>query len=85
MTYKVIVDDNFHFMDEQERTAHGEFKTLDAAIEACKKIVDEYLALAYTPGMTAKDLYSNYVAFGDDPWIGGGDGVPFSAWNYAKQ
>jgi len=80
MTYKVQIDDNFDYMDESERVAHGEFETLGAAIEACKKIVDEYLATAYKPGMTARDLYSNYVGFGDAPWISGVEGVPFSAW-----
>jgi hypothetical protein len=30
--YRVIVANNFHYMDEEERTTHGEFETLDAAI-----------------------------------------------------
>jgi hypothetical protein len=85
MTYKVIVDDNFHFMDEQERTTHGEFETLSAAIEACRQIVDDCLASAYKAGMSAEDLYSKYESFGEDPWISGADGVPFSAWDYARQ
>jgi hypothetical protein len=85
MGYTVKIDDNFHFTDEEERTTHGEFETLSAAIQACRKIVDDCLASAYTPGMSAEDLYSNYKSFGDDPWISGGDGVPFSAWDYAKQ
>ncbi len=85
MKYTVMVDDNFHYMDERERVIHGEFETLSAAIEACKKIVDEYLASACTPGMTGQELYAKYVGFGEDPWIMGADGSPFSAWNYAKQ
>ena len=35
-----MVDDNYHYMDESERYQHGEFATLDAAIEAARKIVD---------------------------------------------
>jgi hypothetical protein len=27
--YRVMVDDNFHYMDESERYTLGEFKTLD--------------------------------------------------------
>ncbi|MGA8368188.1 MAG: hypothetical protein WB716_12805, partial [Candidatus Acidiferrales bacterium] len=61
------------------------FETLEAAIEACKKIVDNCLAHAYTPGASAEKLYEHYVAFGEDPWIVGTQGVPFSAWTYAKQ
>jgi hypothetical protein len=85
MTYIVFVDDNFHYMDSSERTTHGEFETLDAAVDACRKIVDACLASAHENGMTAKDLYSSYIAFGDDPWISGADDVPFSAWTYANQ
>ena len=85
MTYTVWVDDNFHYMDEDERYKHGEFETLEAAIEACKRIVDAYLVSAYTPGMSADALHASYTGFGDDPWVSGADGTPFSAWKYAEQ
>jgi hypothetical protein len=81
----VFVDDNYHYMDSCERVTHGEFETIDAAVAACRKIVDEYLASAHEKGVTAKDLYSSYIAFGDDSWIAGACDVPFSAWTYAKQ
>ena len=83
--YKVFVDDTFHYMDEEERTTHGEFATLGTAIDACKKIGNKFLASAYESGMSAKELYSKYKMFGEDPWISGRVGVPFSAWEYAKQ
>ena len=85
MSYKVMIDDNFHYMDESERITHGEFETLEAAIQACKKIVEASLRDAYTPGMSAAELFQGYVGFGQDPWILGGQGVPFSAWTYARQ
>lgn len=86
MTYTVLVDDNFHYMDESERYTHGEFETLEAAIAACKAIVDDYLIAAHEPGMAPDELYSAYTMFGADPWISGGEqGVRFSAWDYAKQ
>ena len=37
MTYTVFVDDNFHYMDKDERYTHGLFETLEAAVEAAKK------------------------------------------------
>jgi hypothetical protein len=43
MTYRVLIDDNFHFMNEDERCTHGEFESLAEAIAACKKIVDDCL------------------------------------------
>jgi hypothetical protein len=88
MTYKVFVDDNYHYMDESERHELGDFSTLDAAIAASKKIVDEYLRSAYQPGMSAPDLYRSYVSFGKDPFIVAAASnetkVLFSAWDYAK-
>ena len=89
MTYKVFIDDNFHYMDESERYALGEFPTLAAAIEASEKIVDEYLVSAYTPGLTAQELAASYAAFGEDPFIvdtsGPATGVLFSARSYASR
>ena len=87
MTYRVLVDDNFHYMDAAERYELGAFARLDAAIAAAKAIVDTYLAATYKPGMTAHDLFASYVAFGEDPFILAPDqtDVSFSAWEYAKQ
>jgi hypothetical protein len=83
MTFKVLVDDNFHYMEEDERSVLGEFDTAEAAISAAKKVVDDYLRREYRPGMTAEALHERYTSFGDDPFISGGE-VDFSAWAYAK-
>ena len=89
MTYKVFVDDNFHYMDESERYALGEYINLQEAIEVCKKIVDEYLMSAFKPGMTAQELNFSYTSFGEDPFIltspATESGILFSAWDYARQ
>jgi hypothetical protein len=82
MTYKVFVDDNFHHMDEGKRYPAGEFETAEQALAKCHAIVEESLESCRQPGMTPKEVFSNYCAFGDDPWI---PGVEFSAWTYAKQ
>jgi hypothetical protein len=67
--YSVSIDDNFHHGDASERVTHGNFDTLDAAIAAAEKIVEESLDHLYRPGMTAARLYSDYCDFGDDPFI----------------
>ncbi len=79
--FTVLIADNFHYMDESENYEHGKFETLDSAIAAAKSIVDEFLASALKPGMTAEELYSQYTLFGDDPYIIGSNEpkVPFSA------
>jgi hypothetical protein len=86
MPYVVMVDDNFHYMDEDERYKHCEFADAEVAIEHCRQIVDEYLASAYKEGMLSTDLWDSYVSFGEDPFILSVDvpQVRFSAWDYAK-
>ena len=82
MTYQVYCDDNFHFMDEDERGYIGEFATAEEALAKCRKIVRESVDHCAEPGMTAEEVYEAYISFGDDPFI---KGVKFSAWDYAKQ
>jgi hypothetical protein len=87
-TYTVMVDDNFHYMDEDERRQLGTFATFDKAVAACRLLVDQWLADNHKPGMTTAELYSAYVSFGEDPFIVGGEEgrerISFSAWDYAK-
>lgn len=87
MPYVVMVDDNYHYMDEAERYQHGEFDAPDIATEHCRRIVDEYLASALKPGMSAAELWESYRMFGEDPFIRSVrvPAVTFSAWSYAKE
>ena len=80
-TYKVWIDDNFHFMNEDERIFHGEFDTPTQAIVACQKIVDANIKSITENEIDPNKAYESYVCFGDDPWI---EGLDFSAFEYAK-
>ena len=82
MTYKVFVDDNFHYMDENERHVSGEFETLDEAVAHCRRIVEEQIERFLSQGTSEEQLYDQYTSFGEDPWVKGGN---FSAWSYAKE
>ena len=84
MPFKLIVADNFHYMDESENYEYGTFDSLELAVAAAKRIVDHYLATAHTPGMSAAELYHSYTSFGEDPYIVG-ERVRFSAWDYARE
>jgi len=87
MPYRVLVDDNFHYMDDSARTTLGEFETLEGALAAARAVVDEWLAGALEPGMTADELSKKYLLFGDDPFIVG-PGLskpPFSSRDYARE
>jgi hypothetical protein len=86
--YKVMVDDNFHYMDEDERWELGTFATAEEALVACRKLIDEWLAHDCKPGMSANDLYEQYTFFGDEPFIlalGGAEPVNFSARDYVRE
>jgi hypothetical protein len=87
--YKVMVDDNFHYMDRDERYERGIFLTADEAVGECKRIVDSSLEGFLKPGITAAELYDIYTSFGDDPFVARVDSnaepVHFSAWNYARE
>jgi hypothetical protein len=87
--YKVMVDDNFHYQNEEERYELGTFSTVEEAIAACKRVVDEDLNNSYKAGDTGGELYERYTMFGEDPFIVNLDGADstgkFSAWDYAKE
>lgn len=89
MPYLLYVDDNYHFMDESERTGPKTFATYEAALAEARSIVDDFLANAYKPGMSAGELYRSYTGFGDDPFIVCREvpepPVKFSAWDYASK
>lgn len=84
--FTVYVDDNFHYVDESENYKLGEFKTYEAALEVSKKIVDSSLSEHHRNGMTAQELFDQYMTFGEDPHIISDDGtLGFSAWSYAEE
>lgn len=92
LRYVVLVDDNFHYHDEDERFEAGRFPTLEEAITECARRVMESLDELYEPGMTAEELYDHYTSFGEDPFVvntstsvAQRDLVPFSAWDFARE
>ena len=85
MPYVVMVDDNYHYGDEDERYQAGVYATAEEAVARCKKIVDG--SLEECSGDTADAIYKQYTSFGDDAFVVARDAPPvtFSAWDYAKQ
>lgn len=83
----MLVDDNYHYMQEEHRYIAGRFATYQEALEVAKEIVDEFFKDA-KPNASAEELYRSYVMFGEDPWIAAFGAAPaiaprFSAWTYA--
>jgi hypothetical protein len=88
--FVVFVDDNFHYMDKEERYQHGAFATWTEAVAACRRIVDEELLGMLKPSMTAEQLFAQYTFFGSDPFIVSAVSESaadrhFSAWDYARE
>ena len=88
-TYSVYVDDNYHLPPDDERYKLGDFVTLDEAVAACKRMVDQFLRVEVSSDRTAAERYEQNTGYGPDPFIVTDDpdvGHPaFSAWSYAKQ
>jgi hypothetical protein len=85
--YRIFVDDNFHYMDEDERYELGTYNSAEKAIALCRGMVDRDLEYFYKPGMSATELFSHYKSFGEDPFIVSLDGAPrleYSSWGYAE-
>lgn len=87
--YQVQVDDNFHFMREDDRWVLGNFATYEEALAAAKNLVERSME-SISRDKTADEIYDSYVSIGDDPFIipFGGALAPadrFSAWDYAKE
>src|ERR1700722_20140636 len=87
--YKVMIDDNFHYMDDDARREHGTYDSREQALAACRAIVEASVKAHLEPGMSAAALFKRYQDFGDDPFIlvidGRDDDAKFSAWSYAQE
>ena len=83
--YVVMVDDNYHYMDEAERYEQGRYPDCATAVAVCKHIVDDFFATCDS-ATTAAELFASYSMFGEDPFIMSTDpACTFSAWDYARQ
>ena len=89
MAYRVLVDDNAHYMDLDTRWVRGEYDSIEEALLVCRALVEISLAEHFRAGMSAEELQRAYRADGDDPFIATTDSslrqVDFSGWDYACQ
>ena len=61
MSHRVLVDDNYHYMDESQRWTQGEYATYAEALSVSKRIVEESLKEGYKPGITAAAILGQFV------------------------
>ncbi len=67
----------------------GDYETLDEAIAASKRTIDESLLREFKPGMSGDELYGKFQAYGELPCIFRSEdqtlsGLGFNALNYSK-
>lgn len=84
--WTVFVDDNFHYGEAGSGHILGVFDSYDAALAACRKIIDDFLTTSDAP--SAEKLLSQFQSFGESPSL---FATPedhsrprFSAWSYAQ-
>jgi hypothetical protein len=83
--YRVLIDDNFHFMDEASRTTGPTFATYAEAVCWCQAFLEQHLLEMLRPGMSGASLIAGYKGFGEDPWITPEpEGEHFSAWEFVE-
>ena len=86
--YRVIVADNYHYMDEDAYTDGGTFPTMAEAEAAARRIVDEWIEDALNRGTAPEKMLEGYRGFGEDPFVvplGDERRSNFSAWGYAAK
>jgi hypothetical protein len=84
--YCVLIDDNFHYMDEERRSHLAVYSNYEDALEQAKEITRK--SVLRHKGASADETYENYTDFGSDPFIQAIGGAPepkerYSAWGYA--
>jgi hypothetical protein len=87
--WRVMVSDNFDFMDEDEpASCGGSYLTYEEALARAKGIVEA--SIQNSQGITPDEIYDHYMSFGDDAFILAPAGTMqpeplFSSWNYAEE
>ncbi|MGB0749236.1 MAG: hypothetical protein ACPGO3_10850 [Magnetospiraceae bacterium] len=82
--YTVYIDDNFHYMDESQRSNSGVFATFEEAVAKCKRLVEDELEDMRRQGVAPEELSATWALYGSDPFIVGGD-ERFSARDYVTE
>jgi hypothetical protein len=90
LPYKILVLDNWHFSDDDYDFDYeiGPLPTAEAAIALAGRRLDADLLRFFTPGETAKELYSSWSSFGELPVVKPVGDEPRLAWSgldYARE
>ena len=59
--YTVMVDDNFHYMDEDHRHKYGEFSTYEKAVELSDGVAEVKAGLGHAFGVAGREAEARQV------------------------
>lgn len=84
--YELLIDDNFHYMDEGERYCSGRFGSYEEALAKAERILEGEVENCWKPGQSAETTVGLYKSFGEDPFIRPApvDRDFYSAWSHAE-
>ncbi len=88
MKYRLVVYDNFHYMDDDEPYEKGEYETYELALADAKLMIESFLEFNWKNGMTPDQLIDVFNDFGEEPTIiprNNDNGEIFSARKYVKE
>ncbi len=82
--FSVDAYDNFRFPVAYDWMHIGGYDDLNAAITACKQVIDEFYRENIEADDSADDLFKKYLMYGEVPCITGSyDETAFNSQNYA--
>lgn len=71
-TFSVLVMDMYHYMDKDEETMVGGFKTFEAAREYARRRTRDSVEEERPASTSPKDLHDRWFMFGEDCMVIGG-------------
>jgi hypothetical protein len=85
-SFSVDVYSDRSLLSESPWLRIGKFEELDDAIDACKKVVDDFLRSSLNTFIESEQLVTAFLSFGDVPVINGAENVPsFDVYEYLAQ
>ncbi len=64
--FVVHVRDHAHYMEEEGEYTRGEFASREEAEAKCKEIIDRSLEELFSVGMSAEDLFKQFMLYGEE-------------------
>lgn len=75
--FVVHVVDHAHYMEEEGEYIRGEFTNRGEAEAKCKEIIDRSLEELFSVGISAEDLFKQFMLYGEEASCEGFDSMEY--------